>query len=76
MIFYETAERLEAGACLAYAAFHCSSLLAFAVSMSPEDTNREPTEPVDMDGIESSMVKARTRFSDPIKFSDNKMGSH
>ena len=45
--------------CLAYAAFHCSSLRALAVSMSFEEMKREPTDPVEMDGIESSMGKAR-----------------
>lgn len=38
---------------LAYAAFHCSSRLAFAVSSSDWETKREPTVPDDIEGISS-----------------------
>jgi len=41
---------------LAYAAFHCSSRLALADSMSVEETKREPTTPVDIEGIDSSIA--------------------
>jgi hypothetical protein len=40
---------------LAYAALHCSSRRALAVSISVEETKREPTAPVDMEGIDSSI---------------------
>lgn len=38
---------------LAYAAFHCSSLRALAVSISDCVTKREPTEPEDIEGMSS-----------------------
>lgn len=38
---------------LAYAAFHCSSLRALAASISVEETKREPTAPLDSDGMSS-----------------------
>jgi hypothetical protein len=64
-VIYKSSGQMDASAvaCLAYAAFHCSSLLAFAISMSFEETKREPTVPVEMDGIESSIVfKVRVRI--------------
>ena len=48
---------------LAYAAFHCSSRRAFAVSMSPCDTNREPTAPVEIEGIESSIARSENGYN-------------
>lgn len=41
---------------LAYAAFHCSSRLAFALSRSFWETKREPTTPVDNDGMMDSSI--------------------
>jgi hypothetical protein len=41
---------------LAYAAFHCSSLRALAVSTSDCVTKREPTTPDEIEGIASSAM--------------------
>jgi hypothetical protein len=41
---------------LAYAAFHCSSLRALAESTSDCETKREPTAPVEIEGIASSAM--------------------
>ena len=41
---------------LAYAAFHCSSLRTLAASTSDCETKREPTTPVEIEGIASSAM--------------------
>jgi len=41
---------------LAYAAFHCSSLRTLAASTSDCVTKREPTTPVEIEGIASSAM--------------------
>lgn len=51
---------------LAYAAFHCSSRRALAVSRSVWETKREPTEPVEMEGIASSAMSMLYRTTSEI----------
>ncbi len=41
---------------LAYAAFHCSSLRALAASTSDCEMKREPTTPVEIEGMASSAM--------------------
>ena len=47
---------------LAYAAFHCSSLRALALSTSDCETKREPTAPVEIEGMASSAMMENPRL--------------
>jgi hypothetical protein len=58
---------------LAYAALHCSSRLALAVSMSAEETKREPTAPVEMDGTASSIVDCCGQVKGIVSLRDSEL---